>query len=748
MRKNNRIKLLKGLLLPGVVLAAHPVMAQEAVLEEIVVTAQKRQQNQQDVPVSVTALSGDALLDQSVRDVRDLSKLAPGLQITATDASANPKIFIRGVGLSDFNANASGAVGIYVDGAYVASPLAQTGQFFDLAQVEVLKGPQGTLYGRNTTGGTINITTRRPTFDVSGEGQVEYGRYNAVTLQAATNAPIVADKLAARIAGMFQRDDGYIHNRTDDSDVGATNRWAGRASLLFTPSDKVEALLQIHGGRNKGDSFYAQARGLMPAVPAAAGPNGLCAQGAMGTGACTDALGYADTDGDPYAGDYNLAGRDRVDLYGGTLNVRWDLGGVTLYSITAYDHAKRDDTEDTDASPNHLIETAYLATQRDFSQELRIEGDIGDKVKAVAGAYYLHDYLDTDSQYDVLRDLRPMFITPDNPTGLSVENNVAVVGYPYRQTTDGYAGFGQVDYLATDRLTLTAGLRYSRDKKSFTYRSTVEQAIELFEYKADKSFDSVSGRLAASLKLTDDAMAYASYNRGYKSGGFFGGYTRDPADLAPYDDETVDAYEVGTKTEWLNRRLRLNLSGFYYDYKDLQVFQLIQRDGLAVQTFDNAASARILGTEFELTALPVAGMELGLSGSYLDATYQDYVSQGEDLDGNRLPSSPRWSLTGTVSHHREIDGIGEVSLTANVSYRSKVYFDSRNEERLSQSGYWLADVTLGWTSSDGGVGAGLTVANLFDKDYVVDINNLESFGLDALNYGRPRQISGYLRWQY
>lgn len=744
--KNNGLKFL---LLSGAVITALPATAQEqAVLEEIVVTAQKRQQNMQDVPVSVTALSGAALLDQGVRDVQDLGKLAPGLMIQSTDASANPKIFIRGVGLSDFNANAAGAVGIYVDGAYVASPLAQTGQFFDLAQVEVLKGPQGTLYGRNTTGGTINVTTRRPDFTVGGEGRIDYGRYNAITAQAATNAPLVEDKAAMRIAGIWERDDGRTLNRVTRRHVNDTDRWAGRGSLLLTPSDGFEALLQVHGGRNRGDSIHAQSRPLLPGIPAAAGPDGLCASGLYASGGCTDALGYADTDGDPYKGDYNLAGKDRVDLIGATLNLRWDLSGVTLYSITAWDHAKRNDVEDTDASPGRLIETTYLAKQRDFSQELRLEAAPTDKVKAVAGLYYLHDYLDTDSQYDVLRDLRPLFTTPDNPTGLSVENNVAMVGFPYRQTTDGYAAFGQVDFSATERLTLTAGLRYSKDKKGFHYASTVEQAVELFDLSADKSFDSVSGRLAAALTLSDDAMAYTSYNRGYKSGGFFGGYTRDPADLEPYDDETVDAFEVGTKTEWLNRRLRLNLSGFYYDYQDLQVFQLIERDGLTVQTFDNAASARILGLEFEMTALPVAGLELGLSGSLIDAEYKDFVSRGEDLNGNRLPSTPRWSLTGTVSHSQRLDGIGEIGLTANLSYRSRVYFDSRNLERLSQSGYWLADITLGWTSDDGAIGAGITVANLFDKDYVVDINNLESFGMDAVNYGRPRRIGGYFRWQY
>ncbi|WP_205028134.1 TonB-dependent receptor [Oleisolibacter albus] len=737
---------LKSVLMCGVMLAAVPAGAQEA-LEEIIVTAQKRAQNLQEVPVSVTALSGETLLNAGVQDVMDLGKLAPGLQITATDAAANPKIFIRGVGLSDFNANASGAVGIYVDGAYVASPLAQMGQFFDVAQVEVLRGPQGTLYGRNTTGGAINITTRRPDFTPSIEGRAEYGRYDALTLDAAVGGGVVEDRLALRLAGTFQRDDGPTLNRVSGDHVNATDRWALRGSALFTPGETVEVLLQLRGGRSTGDAIHTQARALQPAVPEAAGPDGLCRPELTASGLCTDALGYADTDGDPYAGDYNLEGKDKIDLAGATLNLRWSGDALTLYSITAFDYAKRDDEEDTDASPNSLLHTWYEATQRDFSQEFRGEAEFG-AVKAVAGVYYLHDYLDTDSGFDVLRDLRPLFITPDNPTGLSIENNVALVGYPYRQTTDSYAAFGQADWQATDRLTLTAGLRYSHDKKDFRYRSTLEREIELFALEDDKPFGSLSGRLGAQVALTDTAMAYASYNRGYKSGGFFGGYTRDPADLAPYEDEVVDAYEIGTKTEWLDGRLRLNLSGFYYDYQDLQVFQLVERAGLPVQTFDNAASARIKGLDFELMTVPLSGLELGLSGEYLDATYRDYRSQGQDLEGNRLPSSPRWSLTGSARYSYPIDGFGAVELAANVSYRSKVYFDSNNVDRLSQGSLWLADLTLGWSSSDGSLGAGLMVNNLFDKDYVVDINPLESFGLDAVVPGRPCRLSGYVRWQF
>ncbi|MDE1146784.1 MAG: TonB-dependent receptor [Azospirillaceae bacterium] len=722
-------------------------------LQEVVVTAQKRAENLQDVPMAITALSAQTLEKMDVRDVQDLPNLTPGLQIKTSDASANPKIFIRGVGLNDFNANAAGAVGIYMDGVYVASPLAQLGQFFDLERVEVLKGPQGTLYGRNTTGGAINVTARQPTFDTTSDGSLEYGRFNAVKAEAGVGGAVVPGKLAIRIAGDYERDDGDTYNRVSDSYVNAMNRWGGRVGLLFTPSDDLSVTVQLHGGQNRGDSRYTQARPLIPQTAAATGADGLCAAGFYATGQCTDALGYADTDNNPYAGDYNLKGEDKVDTWGASVNVRWDAGKTTLYSITAFDTAERDDVEDTDASPDSLIHSTYKATQHDVSQEFRVEAPLTDKLRGVAGVYFLHDYLTTTSEYDILRDLRPMFVTDDNPTGVSLDNNVALVGYPYTQITNSYAAFGQVDYQLTDMVTLTGGLRYSKDDKDFTYRSTVEEVVDVFDYANSKSFSSVSGRASIQVKPTDDVMVYASYNRGYKSGGFFGGYTRDPADLAPYADETLDAYEVGAKTEFWDKRLRVNAAGFYYDYSNLQVFQIVTRDGIPTQTFNNAASARLYGVDADITLAPLKGLEISLGGEYLNSEYLDYVSEGEELSGNRLPSAPRWTLTGLVSYDHPLDGVGgkengTLNAVVDVSYRSMIYFDSHNLSRLSQPGYWLTDARLGWTTPGGTVSMGLWVRNLFDKTYIMDINNLDSFGLDALSIGSPRRFGGYLQWHF
>ncbi len=739
----------RRILLSGVACAAlaFPALAQTS-LDEIVVTAQKRSESVQDVPIAITALSGETLERLDVRDVQDLPSVTPGLQIKTSDASADPKIFIRGVGLNDFNANSNGAVGIYFDGVYVASPLAQLGQFFDLDRVEVLKGPQGTLYGRNTTGGTINLAPKAPSFTPSFDGSVEYGNADNAKAEMAAGGTLVENKLAARISGTYEHDDGDMLNRLTGHTLNETNRWAGRASFLFTPSDDLDVTLQIHGGQNKGDSRYTYVRPLIPQTAQATGPDGLCRPSFYNSGQCTDVLGYANTGGNPYAGDYGLEGHDDVDLYGAALNVRWALGKVTLYSVTGYDFASRDDIEDTDGSPNDEFRSTYRAVQKDFSQEFRVEAPLAEHIRGVAGLYYLHDDLSTDSEYDVLGALRPMFVSPTDPTGFSLANDVAIVGFPYTETTDGGAGFGQVDVDLADDVTLTGGLRYSDDYKKFSYQSTAEQTFTLFSLDEAKNFSSVSGRAALEWRPTDQSMLYASYNRGFKSGGFFGGYTRDPADLAPYKDEVVDAYEVGSKNEWFDHRLRLNGAGFYYDYRNLQVYQLVERDGLTVQTFNNASNARIYGVDSDITAVPLEGLELSLGGEYLNTEYLNYTSYGEDLSGNRLPSAPRWSLSGLVNYDHPIGDYGSLNALLDISYRSTVYFDSHQEFRLSQEGYWLTDARVGWTAPNGHLSAGLWVRNLFDKTYVVDINNLDSFGFDALSMGTPRRFGGYVKWHF
>lgn len=735
---------LGGLLMPFAL-----VQAQVPDIEEVIVTAQKREQSLSDVPIAVSALSGSALRDAHVSDVLDLNQLAPSLQVKAADNAANPKIFIRGVGLNDFNPNTASAVGIYTDGVYVGSPLAQMGQFFDIARVEVLRGPQGTLYGRNTTGGTINVITNKPTHDFDSFVNVEAGRFDYINVEGAAGGPLVKDVISGRLAINVVRDDGYSKNRLTGHSGNDTDRWAARGSLSITPSEAFEALIQLRYGKTNGGSIWSYQRPLLPATEAAVGPDGFCSPAYYTSGECIDIAGYANTSTDKYAGDYHLEGKDEVETKGASATLTWDLGALSLISVTGYDKAERADLEATDAGPNDVITANYRASQEAVSEELRLQSNAPDSAASwVGGLYYSRDELDTDSYLDVLRVFRPFFLTPENPYGFSPENSIGVFGYPYTQETRSWAAFGQLDYRFTKRLVGTLGLRYSEDSKDFVYRSTAEfDTIEIFSLTDSKDFSSTSGRLGLQYKLSDAANVYVSYNRGYKSGGFFGGQTVDPEALAPYDDEKVDAYEIGAKAQWMDNRVRANVSAFYYDYKDLQVYTLVLRGLLTVQSFTNASNAQFSGSEIELTVAPVEGFEVSLFGSWLDATYSEFQSDGENYSGNRLPNAPRTSVTVAARYEWNLFG-GVMAASADAAYRSKIYYDTRNVERLSDGERTFVNARLGWSTRDDTIELGVWGRNIFGETNISDIIPIEGLGFDAFAMGPPRTAGVYFRYKH
>ena len=716
-------------------------------LESIVVTAQKRSEDVQDVPIAITALSSSTLEKQRVTDVTSLDNLVPGLRIAAADAAANPKIFIRGAGLNDFNPTSSSGVGLYVDGVYIGSPLAQFSTFYDLDRVEVLRGPQGTLYGRNTTGGAINVISKRPTFSPEGYASVEAGNFGSVEVNAAYGGPIVGDKLAFRVAGQYAEDDGFSTNAVTGNKVNNTERYAVRGSLLYTPDDLTDILLTVNTFSNRGGAVQPKSRQLFPADPSAAGPDGVCAPAFFRSGLCTDALGFADTSADPYTITADVEGKDKVDLWSAALTIDREIGDLTLTSITAYQDVERSAHENTDSSPLQMLEAFYNNTQEQFSQELRLASD-GERLKWVVGGYYMKDTTTSDSAYDILRILRPLFITPENPTGVSPENSVIYLGYPYTQKTDTYAIFGQADYELAPGLILTAGLRWSADEKSMDYSTLAEGVLPVFSYRADKTFSDWSGKIGLKYDLTDTTNIYASYSRGYKSGGFFGGNADSPEQIAPYENETVNAYEIGSKSDLWDNRLRMNLSGFYYDYQDIQAYSTVERNGLTVQVLDNAAGAEMYGAEAEFTVMPIQNLDLSLGLAWLHAKYGDYNSLGDDYSGNQMPQAPEYSLTSRAAYAIHTKTGVVITPSIDVSYRSKVYFDSTMRERLSDPELWLVGAELSVMSPDGSIEAGLWGRNLTDEAYLTSANPIDSLGVDLLTYSRPRSAGLFLRYRY
>ena len=721
-------------------------------VEEIVVTAQKRSENLQEVPIAVTALTAEALQNKRVANLIGLSGLAPALQIKTDDNAANPRIFIRGVGVNDFNPSTASAVGIYIDGVYVASPLAQLASFYDLQQVEVLRGPQGTLFGRNTTGGAINVTTRKPSNSFEADAALEYGRFNSVNVQAGVGGPIVADKLSFRLAGIYAKDDGYTLDRISGQRGNDQDRYGIRAALRLELGGKFTDDLTVSLNQSRGGSILAYNRSLVAQTPEASLPfndslgYAPCKPAFYTSGQCTNILGYANTSKNLYQGDYQFLGRDIVKLFGVSNTINYDLGPATLVSVSSYQRAARNDQEETDANPIPIITASYIARQETASQELRLQSNGKTRLRYVAGLYYAHDYLNNNSQYNILAALRNP--TPANPSGADPANSIGLFGWPLQQSTDSYAIFGQVDYDLTDRLTLTGGLRYSVDSKKFHYFSEAENgAFPIFDFNGKKDFSSVSGRVGVQYRPSDDVNLYATYNRGTKSGGFFSGQTTQAADLGPYRDEKVDAYEVGAKTELLDHRLRANFSAFYYDYKDLQVYTTVQRGLITVQLFTNASAAQIYGGEAELQATPMRGLDLSLGASLLSAEYKNFQSAGNNYSGNTLPSAPRASLNGTAHYEHDLP-IGTFVGQVDFTYRSKIFFDTANTPRLSDPARTFVNAQLGWRLDGGRYEVGLWGRNLFNETNIVDITPIDSLGFDVFSVGQPSTYGLYLRAKY
>ncbi len=374
-------------------------------IEEVVVSARKRNENLQNVGLAVTAIGGDSLQRLRIGDLRDLVQQVPGLQVQTSFGMTNPAIFLRGVGVNDLGAIASGAVGLYHDGVYVGSPSAQLFQFFDLERVEVLRGPQGTLYGRNTPAGAINFVSRTPRHEFDARLRASVGRFDEAELEGAVGGSM-SNTVAARLAFVSNQRDGHVRNftlATDDSDI---DNWAARASVWWQPVESVEAILRLHTGRSNAGPKRNKSQGLLDPDSVAAGLPGPCPTPER-LGTCSDPLGYVDTP-DPYTGNWNRAGNEDVDRSGASATVTWARDDIVLTSVTSVSDSGRSILHDADASPNQLLEINWKDDSREWSQELRLRSAKTSAPTWLAGIYYYHRDVMVEQVNDVFRALRPL----------------------------------------------------------------------------------------------------------------------------------------------------------------------------------------------------------------------------------------------------------------------------------------------------------------------------------------------------
>ena len=696
------------------------LLAQTAQLEEVVVTAQKRAENLQDTPIAISAVTGDALERLNIDDIGAIAAANPSL--VYSEAGGEAQLYIRGIGSNIFNIGADQSVATHIDGVYTGRANMGLTQFLDIDRVEILRGPQGTLYGRNATGGAINILSRAPTDAFEGYVSGLVGSFDRVDLRGAVSGPIT-ENLSARLAVRRLKDDGYTEDldprggdKVDDNDLTAL-----RGSLRWKSDALTATVIAEHSEFENGNTsiFPIDNTGLAESLGAK--PN-----------------------------------RDIHKTYNNTPSYHeWETGGVTgildwavtdttnLNLTVGYRDWDSDFLFNTDGTEIEITRTTLSYESEQLSAELRLSGEQG-WGRWLVGAYWFDE-----DKYGALGLVRAGF----TPPAVLVPRSFI---FRADGTGEATALFGQVDFKLADAWTLSAGLRYSDEKKGdFLRQSTLLPDNELLGLftpnpipdatpantrRVSRSWDAWTPRVGLEFRPSDDRLYYLTYSEGFKSGGFNDLSVVNP----PFDPEFVDSIELGAKTEWLDGRLRANASAFYYDYTDLQVSVFASVGSITTTFTTNAAEATVKGVELDFVAKPTESLDIAASLAFLDATYDRFVTPygsctaanvaldarctGRvglprliDAAGNRLTNAPEFKGSVSATYRFDLASGGAISLQGAAHHQGRVYFVPANTAVMSQSSYTLVDARIGYESASGGLAVGAFVKNLTDEDYFHNI---------------------------
>ena len=677
-----------------------------AALEEIVVTARKREESLQETPISVTAFSADALQQANMIDLRDIGKYTPGMSFTSygMGSSEAGAMFLRGIGQSDHMVTTDPGVGLYIDGVYVGRNQGAALDLLDLERVEVLRGPQGTLFGKNTIGGAVNLVSRKPGMENGGEVELtvgDNGRFNVL----AAGELALGERTALRAGLQSKKRDGVGEQIFTGDESGDEDSLSARAQL-FWQGDAAEFSLAADMSRARQaampHSFYAHASWL-----------GISTCYARGAGAQPYVPCPSGVEGDPFDS-YSLDDLDtEQDLFGLSATWSWDFNDrLSLKSITAYRDMEYLGNLEFDGAPQVVIHYLESGKSDQFSQEFQLVGqnDAG-TLNWIAGAYYFTEdgyNLQDDDQFGALDQRRS-----------DVE-------------TSSYALFGQGTLDLTERASLTAGLRYTKEDKDYevVYRSLDangqqtlnEQGQPVYRVaptSLEDAWSAVSGTASIQYKLAEEAMLYATYSRGFRSGGFAARPSR-PSSVGVYDPEYVDMYEVGLKADALGNRLRANIALYTSDYDDYQAQVNALADAFDTRTL-NAAKAEIDGLELELTALLSANARVLGSFSYTDAQIAkvdiDPSLNANFAKGSRLPYVSKYSYSISPQVDLPMPGGGSLLLRADYAYRSAFFGQIANAPEEREGGYGLFNARVEYLSPDENWSLAAYGINLADKKY-------------------------------
>ena len=696
----------------------------ESGVNEIVVTAQRRAEALQDVPLTISAVSGSELEDRGLNDMRDVLALTPGTAFTSYNA-AEPVLSVRGIASGGEGAASDSGVLMMIDGEVISRDFMRSAPIFDVARVEVLRGPQGTTYGRNATGGVFHVINRRPGENAGGDVSLDVGTYGTIKFDAGFDIPVGPSTLS-RFAFQYSRRDGYFEDVATGREVDDRASLAGRLTIEQKFGDNVTTTLRVHGSIERHDDT-SPLKAYDPTLPVLGPPF----TGAPVFEPSTDPYKIMTTPGGSFF--------DR-DIWGVSNELVVDFGWSKLTSLTSYRHGD-----------NHFFQSSPLAynnldvrnNAKVFTQEIRLEGDAAnDSVYWIAGVFYL----DETMRYGF--DRFGGAATNFGPTTQQLRQS---------SQAQGYGVFGEVAWDITPQVTLTVGGRYSHDEKDFSLDSRaqgpfaeffVEDPSQPLIANVSDSWGKPTGRASLQFRPSDAFMIYGAVSQGYKSGGFNSEPINLVAATTPFDEETVLNFEAGIRTKLFDNKLHLNLTAFDMQYDDIQVSAF---NSNSVEITSNAASATIRGLEIEAQARPSRWLSLSMGAAVYDGEFDEYVDlDGNDLAGTRLAKMPKWTLAmSAVADTPQIAGAGVLRLRADYNTRSSVNNDAPADLEFGvRKGKDMVDLRLAWVPDSGKWEAALFVRNLLDK---AEMNYVFPQGILSqrfVSYGPPRTFGANLSFHF
>ena len=791
------------------IVASHHVWAQDTRddFDEVVVSAQKREEDAQSATLSVSVISGDALQTMGVRNTSQLEMLVPNSTVVS-DRPGQSNLVLRGIGTPIEGLGVDQGVAIYVDGVQVDSPIVSLFSLLDLERVEVLRGPQGTLYGRNAIGGVVNLISKRPSDEFVGQARAGVGNYGLLEGGLSVEGPLVPGVVSGRIAGIYQdNDDGWFDNNAFNvigenvPDNGETTNATARGMLLYRPAQNLEISLSADYSMTDTSGPAWQPLNDVNAVAKAASLQGIVARV------------YSEDDGDVFSLAHNLDTINDTRVYGAGLTVDYQVNDrLELVSVTGYRENEIELLEDIDSSPYRYLEVASDAEARSFSQEVRIHYS-GERVDGIVGLFYA----ETDYRDLFAVDVAAEFIAAAGGSQPAITRR--------RTESQAVAIFGQWDWNVTDRLTLILGGRWGESDKESTRTEYVFDDLTLSAMSAgvdrcfilrpgagpadqpdclttlriagqadvplppavtdaigDSSWSRFSPKLGVRYQVSDGLMAYATYSDGYRDGGFAG----DAANFQAFAEETVDAYEVGIKSDWSDGHLRVNGAFFYYDYDDLQLELSQLRNNVVATSVFNAGAAELTGLEVDATWLVSRFLELSLDVGWLDTEITRLDRSDPSLDlgflrsGNEFPQSPEWTASFVPVFNLPLAN-GSLTWRSEISYKSSYFQDAQNggfaddDDAMTLTGANVAEgippqeavvapgtlidserldsrlivnTSLSFLRPDERLELTIWARNLFEEEYTVNRDYVPGLVYTNAMYGAPRTFGASVRYGF